>query len=56
MPKQLTSVQADLFETNSAEPTLALAPAQRTSVLQQLQTLLIEVMTVTGELEPANCT
>ena len=44
MPKQLVSTQPDLFEKTPPETTMALSPAQRTSVLEQLQTLLIEAM------------
>ncbi|MGZ8410876.1 MAG: hypothetical protein ACXWVS_13310 [Hyphomicrobium sp.] len=46
MAKHGTSTQTDLFETRSGD--MALAPAERTKALQQLQTLLTEAMATWG--------
>jgi hypothetical protein len=46
MAKHGTSTQADLFEARSGS--MALAPAERTKALQQLQTLLTEAMATWG--------
>jgi hypothetical protein len=46
MAKHGTSMQADLFEARSGG--MALAPAERTKALQQLQMLLTEAMATWG--------
>jgi hypothetical protein len=46
MAKQRVNTQADLFEEASPETAKALAPAQRTNVLTQLQALLSEASVI----------
>jgi hypothetical protein len=54
MPKQLESTQADLFEPTPPDRLPTLQPTQQTSLLEQIQTLLIEAITADAAKEKSD--
>lgn len=48
MTRRWMNAQADLFENPTPETAGAIAPDQRKNVLEQIQALLTEAMTVLG--------